>query len=269
MFKESERVRNSGGLRYAFDGIKFAKECERIAERYRNMKIENGLQMIFSDKDTSQEEREFLKSFVQTKEVPDDTPRIDYVTFIDVHNFRSPKTQMTVQFTPDRIPMAKLFEKHFDGTHSVGGVHKKHKKIDVAEFGKLIQSEETKITDVSSFRKAMSVSDPRKAKAEYMFFLCLYFKLKPYEAYMYFHQCEETDAMSEYPFIGGALYLFLEDETYDYEYFVEVCCKTLISKGITEVPEIFDENDYWIDKLDEYYASKSTWLSPAVLRRLT
>lgn len=216
----------------------FAKECFR-AEVARMGSKEAITQVAMDYVNSTAEERAFLQELImKPAETNTVTCHKDFVTSDHIRSFRSPKTKYELDFSSARCKPQDLFGPYFEG--KVGAMKgKKVKKSDVARFGHLEKSA------AENFSKVFSKSDnERFATFEFMAICCLYFQVEPIYAVTLFHKCTHMGELMSYKTIGGALWLFLEREVYDYEKYVRACCRALKAEH-SMLPDAVARSRYW------------------------
>lgn len=228
-----------------FNASGFASLCKRVATN-RSMKLNEGdLLLAFRQKGTTEEEKTFIMGMIEEKRVkkpePEPGNRMDFVTAFDIRTFSSPTERYRLNFSPARYSMSYLFKGYLDGSIKKT---KKTKKTEIARFGKLDGSA------AQNLSAALREDSNRKPTFEFMSICCMYFKVEPIFAITLFHQCKGMEDLSSYPYIGAALYLFLADETYDYELFVKTCCQA-IKADDQELPEAVEKSRYWKTVFEE------------------
>ena len=216
----------------------FAKECFR-AEVARMGSREAITQVSMDYVNSTAEERAFLQELIMK---PAETNTVmyhkDFVVPDQIRSFRSPKTKYELDFSSARCKPQDLFGPYFEG--KVGAMKgKKVKKSDVARFGHLEKSA------AENFSKVFSSKDnDRTATFEFMAICCLYFRVEPIYAVTLFHKCTNMGELMQYKTIGGALWLFLEREVYDYEKYVRTCCQALKAEH-SMLPDAVARSRYW------------------------
>lgn len=235
MVWQEEYLNKYGVGTESFRAHDFAVFCNVGEEMFLDPQ-EAMVQLLTDYVNTKNAERKFLRDLIMKEESEEQSPIFDFVDPGSIGKFRGPSIKLIPDFSPERRTMGQLFEKYLSGEFGEGG---KVKKSEIARFGHLEKSAR------ENFSKALRTgADRRNATFEFMAICCLFFKVEPTYAITLFHKCIGVDELQSYRYIGGALWLFLEDENYDYELYVRTCCQMLKSEHL-RLPDAVAKSRYW------------------------
>lgn len=241
MFEGGTRQSSLGFDIASMTPAEFLAECERIEAEPPSP--EEAIRQLVDDFIDFEDSRDYLRDIIFNKIDTRIDTTVRMVTPEQILEMGRTETRYELDFSSDRVKPQDLFKKYFDGTYGDRN-GKKTKKSTVAAFGHLETSA------AQNFSKVFSLRDnDRRVTFEFMAICCLYFQVEPYYAITLFHKCINLDELMGYKVLGGALWLFLKHELYDYELYVRKCCEAL-KLNHSLLPDYISGSRYWNEVYD-------------------
>lgn len=226
-----------------------------IENRYNKVDAQQGLSLIMRWRRDPAEAKDIIQTYFVIHETYEEEPswnKMEFVTPESIRSYKGPKAVQQIDFSSERESLATLMKPFLEGRYTIPE-GRKLKKTDIGRFGRLSE------TGVKNFSRSLNPEDSRSAKDEYAFICAMYFGVSPFEARMIFHKCVETEELEGYPYVGGALYLLLENKIYDYDTFIDLSCKAMIMANIP-LSKVFRDNKYWEEHYKHLAETKIQWL---------